>query len=259
MSDLVIVAFDDEQTAFDARAALVKLQREYLIEMEDAVVITRKADGGVQLHQAVNLTAIGAAGGGFWGALVGLLFLNPILGAAVGAGAGALSGWMGDVGIEDAFLKEVGNSVPPGGAALGVLIRKMTADKVLAAMGEFAGKGRVLQTSLTTDQERALADKLATAPNNTGPNQTGPNQTGPNQTGPNQTGSTQPTAEPNATIANHGEGHGAITTSAPPAPTAGSETGGEGSPVPQQTGGAFSFATDGVPDHDAAGNNKPGS
>lgn len=226
MSDLVIVAFDNEETAFDARSALVKLQREYLIEMEDAVVITRKADGGVQLHQAVNLTAIGAAGGGFWGTLVGLLFLNPLLGAAVGAGAGALSGYMSDTGIEDAFLKEVGASVPPGGAALGVLIRKMTADKVLAAMGEFAGKGRVIQTSLTTAQEEALSTTLA--------------------------GAHQPHG-------NAGEGHGAITTSAPPAPPAGSQTGGEGSAQPQHTGGAFSFATDGLPDPDDAAHNKPGA
>lgn len=161
MSDLVIVAFPDEATAFDARAALVKMQREYLIEMEDAVVITRKDDGGVHLHQAVNLTAVGAAGGTFWGALVGLLFLNPLVGAAVGAGAGALSGWMSDVGINDAFLKDVGNSIPPGGAALGVLIRKMTADKVLAGMEGFAGKGRVLRTSLSTEQEAKLAEVLA--------------------------------------------------------------------------------------------------
>lgn len=229
MSDLVIVAFDNEETAFDARSALVKLQREYLIEMEDAVVITRKADGGVQLHQAVNLTALGAAGGGFWGTLVGLLFLNPLLGAAVGAGAGALSGYMSDTGIEDAFLKEVGAAVPPGGAALGVLIRKMTADKVLAAMSAFAGKGRVLQTSLTQEQEDRLANTLQ------------------------HQGHTPRTED------NHGEGHGAITTSAPPAPPAGSQTGGEGSEQPQHTGGAFSFATDGLPDPDAAETHKPGA
>ena len=233
MSDLVIVAFDNEETAFEARTALVRLQREYLIEMEDAVVITRKPDGGVQLHQAINLTAVGAAGGGFWGALVGLLFLNPLLGAAVGAGAGALSGYMSDVGIEDAFLKEVGTSIPPGGAALGVLIRKMTADKVLAAMSEFAGKGRVIQTSLTSAQEESLSNALSQG--------------------------RAPTAEPNATTANAGEGHGAITTAAPPAPPAGSQTGGEGSDVPQHTGGAFSFATDGLPDHDDAANSKPGA
>ena len=86
MSDLIVVAFDDEATAFELRAALVKLQKEYLIEMEDAVVVTKSADGKVALHQAVNLTATGAVGGGMWGALVGLLFLNPLLGAAVGAG-----------------------------------------------------------------------------------------------------------------------------------------------------------------------------
>lgn len=163
MSDLVIVAFPDEATAFEARAALVKLQREYLIEMEDAVVVTRKDDGSVQLHQAVNMTAAGAAGGGMWGALIGLLFLNPLVGAAVGAGAGALSDWMTDIGIKDDFLKEVGNSIPPGGAALGVLIRKMTADKVLAGMEAFAGKGRILRTSLSAEQEAKLADALAGA------------------------------------------------------------------------------------------------
>lgn len=164
MSDLVIVAFDDEQTAFDARAALVRLQRDYLIDMEDAVVITRKADGTVQLHQAVNLPAVGAVGGTFWGGLIGMLFLNPLLGAAVGAGAGALSGWLTDVGIDDEFLKEVGGSVPPGGSALGVLIRRMTADKVLSGLQDFAGKGRVLRTSLSAEQEARLAEALARAP-----------------------------------------------------------------------------------------------
>jgi uncharacterized membrane protein len=89
------------------------------------------------------------------------LFLNPLVGAAVGAGAGALSGWMTDIGIKDDFLKEVGNSIPPGGAALGVLIRKMTADKVLAGMEAFAGKGRILRTSLSAEQEAKLADALA--------------------------------------------------------------------------------------------------
>jgi len=161
MSDLVIMAFDTEATAFEARAALVKMQREYLIEMEDAVVMTRNDDGSVQLHQAVNMTAMGAVGGTFWGGLIGLLFLNPLIGAAVGAGAGALSGWMTDLGINDDFLKEVGQSLPPGGAALGILIRKMTADKVLAGLDDFAGKGRVLRTSLSAEQEARLAEVLA--------------------------------------------------------------------------------------------------
>jgi uncharacterized membrane protein len=160
MTDLVIVALDDEATAFQLRADLVKLQKEYLIEMADVVVVTRDPGGDVQLHQAVNLTASGAVGGGFWGALVGLLFLNPLVGAAVGAGAGALAGKFTDLGIDDRFLKSVGESLDPGKAAVGVLIRKMTADKVLDRLGDYRAKGRILQTSLSRDAESALRTLL---------------------------------------------------------------------------------------------------
>ena len=100
MSDLVVIGFDDEHTAFEMRAELVKLQKEYLIEMEDVVVVTKNDKGKVKLHQAMNLTASGAVGGSFWGMLIGMIFLNPLAGAAVGAGAGALSGKLRDVGIE---------------------------------------------------------------------------------------------------------------------------------------------------------------
>ena len=74
MSHLVAVIFDDEATAFEMRAALVKMQKEYLVELEDAVVVTRDQKGKTRLDQAVNLTSAGAVGGGFWGMLVGVLF-----------------------------------------------------------------------------------------------------------------------------------------------------------------------------------------
>ena len=156
MSDLVIVAFPDEATAFEARAELVRLQKDYLIEMEDAVVITRDEKGDVKLHQPVNLTLAGAAGGTFWGALIGLIFLNPLLGAAAGAGAGALSGALTDIGINDDFLTDVGRALDRGQSAVAVLIRKMTADKVLAQLEKFHAKGRVIQTSLSGEAEARL-------------------------------------------------------------------------------------------------------
>lgn len=156
MSDLVIVAFPDEATAFEVRAELVRLQQQYLIEMEDVVVVTRSEDGAVRLHQAVNLTASGAVGGGFWGVLVGLLFLNPLVGAAVGAGAGAIAGRATDIGIADGFLRDVGASLDRGGSAVCVLIRKMTADRVLERLAPFRAKGRVVQTSLSAAQEARL-------------------------------------------------------------------------------------------------------
>jgi uncharacterized membrane protein len=156
MSDLIVVAFDDEATAFAMRDALVKMQGDYLLQMEDIVVVTKAADGKVVLHQAVNLTAAGAAGGGMWGALIGLLFLNPLLGAAVGAGAGALSGKFSDVGINDQKMKDIGSHLTAGGAAVCVLVRQMTGDKVLAGLSEFHSKGHVVQTSLSAEQEAAL-------------------------------------------------------------------------------------------------------
>jgi uncharacterized membrane protein len=76
MSSLVAVVFNDEATAFEMRAALAKMQKDHLIEMEDAVVVTKDKDGKTKLHQAVNLTAAGAVGGGFWGMLIGMLFLT---------------------------------------------------------------------------------------------------------------------------------------------------------------------------------------
>ena len=118
----------------------------------------RQADGNVKLNQLVSMTAAGAASGGMWGASVGLLFLNPLLGVAVGAGAGALSGRFTDVGIGDQFMKDAAAALMPGQAALCVLVRKVTADKVAPAMAAFGGK--VLHTSLSTEQEAKLQEAM---------------------------------------------------------------------------------------------------
>ncbi|MGB5831888.1 MAG: DUF1269 domain-containing protein [Thiohalocapsa sp.] len=156
MSNLVVISFPEEHLAFEMRAELAKLQKEYLIDMEDVVVVTKDDKGKVKLHQAVSLTAMGAVGGGFWGMLIGMLFLNPLLGAAVGAGAGALSGKLTDVGVNDEFMKELAASFKPGCSAIFILIRKATSDKVLDALQEFHGKGKVLKTSLNKDEETEL-------------------------------------------------------------------------------------------------------
>lgn len=160
MSTLVAVVFNDESTAFEMRGALVKMQQQYLLEMEDAVVVTRDPNGKAKLHQAVSLTSAGAVSGGFWGMLIGLLFLNPLLGALVGAGAGAIAGKFRDIGVDDNMMKEVGVSLKPGTSALFVLVKKVTADKVLDGLKPFVGKGKVFQSSLNKDDEQALRDVL---------------------------------------------------------------------------------------------------
>ena len=160
MSTLVAVVFNDETTAFEMRTALVKMQTQHLIELEDSVVVTKDQKGRTKLDQAVNLTSAGAWGGGFWGLLIGLIFLNPLLGAAVGAGVGALSGRMTDLGLDDKMMKDLAASFKPGTSALFVLIRNATNDKVLDGLKDFVGKGKVFKTSLNKDDEAALRESL---------------------------------------------------------------------------------------------------
>ncbi|MGO9061655.1 MAG: DUF1269 domain-containing protein [Candidatus Binataceae bacterium] len=161
MSDLIVVGYNDEHQAEEVRLKLLKLQKEYLVDLEDAVVAVRGKDGNVKLHQIHNLTTAGAITGGFWGALIGLLFLSPILGAAIGAGAGAVGGALSDIGIDDNFMKDLASTLQPGSSALFVLVRKMTADKVLEELHGTGGK--VLQTSLSHDDEKKLQAALDAA------------------------------------------------------------------------------------------------
>ena len=158
MSDLIAVAYPDRQTAETVRAKLVQLTQEHAIELEDAVVIDREADGKVKLHQAHSPAASGAVGGALWGGLIGLLFLAPLLGMAVGAAAGGASGAMVDVGINDRFMKELGTKLPHGGAALIVLVRRATPDKVLPQIQQYGGE--VIQTSLDDEAESRLREVL---------------------------------------------------------------------------------------------------
>jgi uncharacterized membrane protein len=161
MSTLVVIGYDDEFKAEEVRLKLRKLQKDYLIDLEDAVVAVKNDKGKVKLHQAINLTAAGAIGGGFWGSLIGLIFLNPLLGAAVGATAGAVSGALTDVGINDKFMKELAAAMNPGSSALFVLVRKATPDKVLEEVKGTGGK--ILKTSLSHDDEARLEAALNAA------------------------------------------------------------------------------------------------
>lgn len=161
MSNLVVIGYDDPFKAEEVRLMLRKMQKDYLLDMGDAVVAVKDEKGKVKLHQSVNLTAAGALGGGFWGALIGLIFLNPLLGAAVGASAGAISGALTDVGINDKFMKDLAATLKPGSSVLFVLVRKATPDKVLDEVKGTGGK--ILKTSLSHDDEAKLQAALSAA------------------------------------------------------------------------------------------------
>lgn len=158
MGYLIAVTFQDEMAAFGLRAALGKLQKEYLIDMEDVVVVTRDENGKMKLHQAANLAAAGALGGSMLGLLIGMIYFDRLLGATVCTGA--LSDRLTDVGIDDEHIKNLGEGLHNGGSALFVLVRKSTPDKVLDSLEPFRGSGKVLQTSLSKENEQELLDFL---------------------------------------------------------------------------------------------------
>src|SRR5262245_18547640 len=156
-------------TADDVLNKLRSLQREYLIDLEDACVVEREKSGKVYIKQAVNLTALGAAAGGsrgaLWDAIVGVLFLNPLAGMAVGAitgaGVGALPGSLSDYGISDDFVKKLGQTIPEGSSALFILFKRVNEDKVFPEIEPH--KPRVLRTSMSNDAENKLQTALSKA------------------------------------------------------------------------------------------------
>jgi uncharacterized membrane protein len=154
----VVIDYESEVKAEEVRLALLKMQKEYLIDLADAVVVVREQNGKVKLRQLHNLTAAGAASGGLWGALIGLIFLNPLFGFAIGAAAGAVSGALQDIGIDDNFMKRLGETLKPGTAALCVLIRHMTPDKVVEEIKKFGGT--LIKTNLSHEKEEKLREAL---------------------------------------------------------------------------------------------------
>ena len=161
MSDLIVVAYPDQFRAAEVRATLTRLQTEYLLDLEDACVVTKDDAGKVKLHQTVNLTAEGALSGVLWGSLIGMLFLNPLLGGLVGVGAGALGGAVSDFGINDDFIRELAAQMQPNSSAIFVLARKVTPDKVLAELAKFGGT--ILRTSLPQDAEARWQQALSSS------------------------------------------------------------------------------------------------
>lgn len=157
MSTLVGVVYPSEDVARQALEKLGSLQKERLISLRDAIIATN--DGGkVKLNQAVNLTAGGALSGAVWGGLIGLIFLMPVAGMAIGAASGALSGKLSDYGIDDKFAKELGGKLETGKAGLFLLVDDVTTDKVLAEMKQFGGT--VINSNLSVEQETRLQEAL---------------------------------------------------------------------------------------------------
>lgn len=159
MADLIVVAYREMHKAEEVLSHMKRLQGEYLVDLEDAAYVTKDKNGKVRLYQAVNIPLLGAVSGIAWGGLIGLLFLNPLLGAALGAGSGALAGAISDYGINDEFMKSLGKELEPGGSAIFILARRFTPDKFIEELSRYGGT--VLKTSLSREAEQRLQQALS--------------------------------------------------------------------------------------------------
>lgn len=163
MSNLVVLAFPDQQGAARFSTEVQRMQKMNILKLEDAAIVTRELDGKAKVKQAQSLVGAGAFGGAFWGMLIGLLFWAPWFGLAVGAVSGALAGKFSDIGIDDDFIKSVGQQIEPGTSAMFMMVASSTPDRVL---DEIRGHGqvKVLSTSLSKESEEKLREAFATPP-----------------------------------------------------------------------------------------------
>lgn len=158
---LFVLAFADELSAFSLRELLCQMEEESVIEVGDAVVATRNAQGKVRLHQSLPLVAAGTALGGFSGMLLGMLLLNPLFGSIASAAAGAATAaTFVDVGIDDQFMKDLAATLTPGSSALFVVVRKTKPELLLERLTPFAGRCRILQCNMTAENEVLLRNLL---------------------------------------------------------------------------------------------------
>ena len=162
MATFTVWQFDTADGAEESLATLERLQKEELVTVEDAAVVSwpdgAKKPKTRQLH---NLAGAGALGGAFWGFLFGLIFFVPLLGLAIGAASGALGGSLTDVGIDDVFIKDVRSKVKPGTSALFLMTSGTVRDKVAEAFEGTKGHATLLHTNLSNEQEAKLREAFA--------------------------------------------------------------------------------------------------
>jgi uncharacterized membrane protein len=161
LSDLIIAAYSDPNAAFVAGESLVALQQEAGVEPEDIVVVTRSAAGRVSVNQSVDLATGKPLGGGRWGALIGMLFLDSRV--PTGSGRG-LAEQLHAAGLEARFLRDVAGALEKGGAAVGLHVRMLGADRVRARLEALAGRPKILQARLDAETEDALHELQAQIP-----------------------------------------------------------------------------------------------
>lgn len=160
MATMTVLKFESENGAEEALATIKDLQKQHLIKLHDAAIVTwPKGKKKPKTRQLVNMAGVGALDGAFWGMLFGLLFFIPIFGMAIGAAMGALAGSFTDIGIDDNFIKTIRDKVTEGTSALFLMTSDAVMDKVVDATKDM--KFEIIATNLSNAEEDKLRETFA--------------------------------------------------------------------------------------------------
>jgi len=160
MSELIVLMYDSEEIGQQVLAEIGTMQKQEIIQIADAALAVKDQKGKVKVTQTLEKMHTGSVAiwGGFWGLLIGLLFGGPIFWALFGGLLGGLLGKTTDLGIDNAFIKEIGEKMEPGHSALFIMVIEATIDKVMPELKKFGG--HVFQTSLSEEDEDKLRKAL---------------------------------------------------------------------------------------------------
>ena len=158
MSQLLAVAYPELQRATEVLTILRRLHQDTLADLDEAVYVTRDLFGSIELHQSVRVTGTGAAGGDFWGLLIGLLLSVPLLGGVVGTAADRIGGDLAELGIDARFVAELGRAIAPGSSAIFALVRDTRLDAILEELRPH--QGIILWTPLSRGARSRLRAAL---------------------------------------------------------------------------------------------------
>lgn len=164
MSQLIVFTYDSPEKAVTVLQKVADISKQNLIQIEDAAVIVKDENGKVRVQQTMEalVKSSNVVSGGFWGLLIGLIFGGPLVLATLGMGLSALFGRKIDIGVDNRFIKDVGNDLKPGDSALFLLSSEITVDKVADELREFGGT--LYHTSLSKEAEENLAKALEHEP-----------------------------------------------------------------------------------------------
>ncbi|THE62795.1 DUF1269 domain-containing protein [Salinadaptatus halalkaliphilus] len=130
MKELIVLAFDSMDGAGELRDDLYDLQKQELLQLDDAAVVVRDEGGHARVKHANSLV-----------------------------GSGALAGEFANVGIDDDFIDEVADTIEPGHSAVFMLAHEVSQDRVVEDLAPYDPE--VIRTNRSPDKEDTRRETFA--------------------------------------------------------------------------------------------------